>query len=133
MNKRFLLSVGVIFVMTMAIGFLVHGILLNQDYARLPNLFRSDKDQMQHFPFMLLGHVFAAFAFVWIYLKGKEDKPFLGQGVRYGLAIAALVTIPKFLISYAVQPMPGAMVFKQIVFDTIGVVLMGIVVARLNT
>jgi hypothetical protein len=28
--------------------------------------------------------------------------------------------------------MPGAMVAKQIVFDTIGVVLMGIVVAWLN-
>jgi hypothetical protein len=46
--------------------------------------------------------------------------------------MAVLRTIPTYLIYYTVQPMPGAMVVKQIVFDSIGVVLMGIVVAWLN-
>jgi len=56
----------------------------------------------------------------------------LGQGVRFGLAVALLMTIPIYLIYYAVQPMPEALVAKQIVFDTIGVILMGIAVAYLN-
>jgi len=43
-----------------------------------------------------------------------------------------LMIIPMYLFYYAVQPMPSATVFKQIVFDTIGVILMGIVVAWLN-
>ncbi len=43
-----------------------------------------------------------------------------------------LVTIPTYLIYYAVQPMPGMVVAKQIVFDSIGMVLLGIVAAWIN-
>ena len=52
MNKLFLVSVAVVFVMLMAIGFVVHGLLLAQDYAQVPNLYRSQEDQMKYFPFM---------------------------------------------------------------------------------
>jgi len=37
-----------------------------------------------------------------------------------------------YLIYYAVQPMPGALVVKQIVFDSICMVLLGIVAAWIN-
>jgi hypothetical protein len=42
------------------------------------------------------------------------------------------MTIPIYLIYYAVQPMPGAVVAKQIVFDVVAVLIMGIVVAWIN-
>ena len=42
------------------------------------------------FPLMLLAQLLTAVGFTWIYLKGKEDKPWLAQGIRYGLAIAVL-------------------------------------------
>lgn len=77
--------------------------------------------------------VSAAVAFVWIYRQGREDRPPVGQGLRYGLAVAALAVVPKYLIYYAVQPLPGALVVKQIVLDTIVVVVIGIVVARRDT
>ena|SRR5258705_4699379 len=132
MDKRFWISVAVMFVMFMATGFFVHGFLLNADYTQLPNLFRTEQDQMTLFAFMPVADLFAAFAFVWIYLRIKEDKPFLVQGICYGLAITALMTVPKFLIYYAVQPIPRITVAKQIAFDVLGDVLKGIVVARLN-
>jgi hypothetical protein len=132
MNKKFLISVVVVFVLSMGLGFLVHGLLLNQAYTQLQGLFRTPQDAQAYFPFMLLAHVFIAFGFVWIYQRGKEDKPFLAQGLRFGLAVAVLSTIPMYLIYYAVQPMPAAVVYKQIVFDTLSVLLMGVVVAWLN-
>jgi uncharacterized membrane protein len=132
MDKRFWICVVATFVMFLAFGFLVHGILLAPDYAALGGLFRSEADQTRHFPFMLLAHLLASFAFVWIYARGKENKPAFSQGLRYGLAVAVLMIVAKFLIYYAVQPMPGVTVAKQIVFDTIGVVVMGIVVAHLS-
>ena len=132
MNQRFWISVAVMFVMFMAVGFFVHGFLLKADYAQLPNLFRSEQDQMTFFAFMPVADLFAAFAFVWIYVRIKDGTPFLVQGICYGLAITALMTVPKFLIYYAVQPMPGITVAKQIAFDVMGDVLKGIVVARLN-
>jgi hypothetical protein len=132
MNKQFFISVAVMFVVSMLTGFVVHGLLLEPDYVQLPTLFRGHQDQGMHFLFMLLAHVFFVIGFVWIYLRGKENKPFLAQGVRYGIAVALLVTVSTYLIYYAVQPMPGALVIKQIVLDSIRIVVMGIVVAWLN-
>jgi len=132
MNKKTLISVVVVFILAMGLGFFVHGVLLKPDYSQLPNLFRTEQDAANYFPFMLIAHVIMAIGFVWVYVKGKEDKPFLMQGIRFGLAIAVLMTIPTYLIYYAVQPMPAATVCKQIVFDTMGVIFMGVVVAWLN-
>lgn len=132
MDKRFAISVAAMFVMFMGLGFLIHATLLAHDYSQVPSLFRTDQDQMNYFPYMLVAHAIASFAFVWLYRRFRDDTPFLAQGIRYGLAVAALMIVPKFLIYYAVQPMPAVTVAKQIVFDTLGLLLMGIVVARLN-
>lgn len=59
---------------------------------------KGDAQLVKFFPFMLLAHVFVAVGFVWVYLMGREDKPFLAQGVRYGVAIAVLTTVPTYLI-----------------------------------
>ena len=88
--------------------------------------------QQGYFAYMILAHVFIAIGLTWIYRQGRERKPFLGQGARFGVAVAVLVVIPMYLIYYAVQPMPGALVAKQIVFDTIAMVVMGIVAAWIN-
>jgi hypothetical protein len=66
-------------------------------------------------------------------MKGREDKPFLAQGARFGFAVAVLATIPTYLIYYVIEPWPAAVVVKQIIFDTIGVVVMGIVVAWIQS
>jgi len=130
MDKRFWISAVVIFVVSLVLGWVVHGVLLEVEYAKLPNLFRPVADQQGYFPLMLLANALFALAFTWIYRKGLEPgKPFFSQGFRYGIAIAVLMTIPTYLIYYAVQPMPGNLVAKQIVYDMIAVVIMGIVVA----
>ena len=43
-------------------------------------------------------------ALVWIYCRGKEPRPFVGQGLRFGLGIALVGVIPLHLIHYAIQP-----------------------------
>ena len=77
----------------------------------------------------LLAHIFLAGAFVWIYARGVEAKPWLGQGLRFGVAVIFLTTLPLYLIYYVVQPMPGATVVKQIVCDGILVLILGAIVA----
>lgn len=130
MDKRFWIAAVVIFVVSLVLGWIVHGTLLEVEYAKLPNLFRPVAEQQGYFPLMLLANALFALAFTWIYRKGLEPgKPFFSQGFRYGIAIAVLMTIPTYLIYYAVQPMPGGLVVRQIVYDVIAVVIMGIVVA----
>jgi hypothetical protein len=113
-------------------SFIVHGTLLHGDYAALPNLFRTEADAQSHFPLMILAHVILAGAFVWIYSRGVEARPWPAQGARYGLAVALLTVIPTYLIYYVVQPLPGSLVAKQIIFDTILLVLLGILLASLR-
>jgi drug/metabolite transporter (DMT)-like permease len=133
MNKRFVISVVVMFVASMLTGFVVHALLLQGDYAKLvPNLFRTPQDSQGHFAYMLLAHVFLAAGFTWMYRAGRDNRPWLGQGIRFGLAVAVLSVIPTYLIYFAVQPMPSDLVAMQIVFDTIAVVILGIVVAAVN-
>jgi cytochrome bd-type quinol oxidase subunit 2 len=133
MNKTFVISVVVLFLVSMVLGFVVHGMLLGPDYAQLQSIFRSPQDSQAHFGAMIAAHVCIALGFTWIYRHGRDSgKPFLAQGVRFGLAIAVLTTIPTYLIYYAVQPMPSDVVAKQIVFDTLAMVIMGIVAAAVN-
>ena len=129
MKGKFFLAWVVAFVVSMLGGFVIHGALLGAEYQKLTGLFRSETDAQAYFPWMILAHIILAGAFVWIYGRGIEPKPWLGQGVRYGIAVACLTAIPMYLIYYAVQPMPGAIVVKQIVSDAILWVIVGIATA----
>lgn len=129
MNKRFLLAWLVVFVAWFIGSFIVHGVLLHADYAALSGLFRKESEAQNFFPLMILAHILMSGAFVWIYARGVEAKAWLGQGIRYGVAIVLLTTVPLYLIYYVVQPMPGATVVKQIVFDGILVLILGAIAA----
>jgi hypothetical protein len=134
MNKRFVISWIALTVASFLLGFLVHGLLLGNQYADLvPNMFRSPEDSQKVFHFMILANVLTSFGLTWIYRKGVEpEKSAIGQGIRFGLAIAALSIIPRYLIYYAVQPTPGTLAASQIAFDTIAMVILGVITAMLN-
>ncbi len=129
MGKRFFFTWAAIFVLWMIGSVIVHGSLLFADYAALPNLFRPEADAQQYLPLMIAAHVILSGAFVWIYSRGVEDRPWLLQGLRYGLAIALLTVVPTYIIYYVVQPMPGATVVRQIVFDGLLLLALGVAVA----
>jgi hypothetical protein len=134
MNRQFAISVVVLFVLTMALGFVVHGVLLGKAYASLVpgGLFRSPESAEAYFPYMIAAHVAMAFGITWIYRQGREAKPVLGQGLRFGLALALVMPVATYLVYYAVQPLPSDLVAQQIVYDVIAMVIVGIATAALN-
>ena len=131
MNKRFFIAWVVIFVLWFAGSFVVHGVLLHDDYAKLSSLFRTEAGSQQYFPLMILAHVMLSGALVWIYSRGVEARDWLPQGIRFGIAILLLTIVPTYMIYYVVQPMPGATVARQIVFDGILLMILSIVTAFL--
>lgn len=131
MNKKFFIAWLVVFIVWFAGSYVVHGILLHDDYARLTNLFRSEGDAQQYFALLLLAHVILSGALVWIYARGVEPAPWPAQGIRFGVAVTLLTVVPTYLIYYAVQPLPGSLVVKQIVFDGILTLILGLVVAAI--
>ena len=131
MNKKFVIAWIVLFVAWLVGSFVVHGMLLRPDYMQLSSLFRLESDQQRYFPLMILAHVILAGAFVWIYARGVESKPWLSQGLRFGIAVALLTIVPSYLIYFVVQPMPAAVVVKQILFDGVLLLILGAIVAWL--
>lgn len=129
MNKKMLGAWLALFVAWMLGSFVVHGVLLRGDYMLTPNLFRPEGDANRYFPLMILAHVLLSGAFVWIYAKGVEAKPWLAQGLHFGIAVALLTIVPTYLIYFVVQPMPVEVVVKQIAFDGILTILLGMLVA----
>ena len=133
MNKHFWISSGTVGVASLMLGFVVHAQLLHADYATLPNLFRSEAEAGRYFPFMLLAHFSIGLGLTWLYRRSLPvGRKFLGPGLSFGVAVAVAMTVPMYLFYYAVQPMPGAVVMKQIGFDGLGAVLLGVLTASLN-
>jgi hypothetical protein len=131
MNGKFFIAVIVIFIAWMCGDFIVHAVLLKPEYMKLAGMMRPESEQGAYMPWMMLAHLLLAFAFVWIFTKGKEAKPFLAQGLRYGLVISLLATTPTYLIYYAVSPYPSNIVVTQIVSETILCLLLGVIIAFL--
>lgn len=132
MNKKFVISWVVVFVVWMAGSFAVHGAWLSDSYAMLPHMMRTETDAQALFHFMLLAHLLMAGAFVWIYQRGTEDKPWVQQGLRFGVAVAIFAPIPTYMIYYTVQKMPGDLAVKQIIGDSLIVIIAALVAAFLN-
>ncbi len=127
--KRFALAAFVIFVLANINGFVIHSVILHDDYAGFPNLLRTEQEVQGYIHFMTLGLLVYSLAFAWIYAQGISDTPWLGQGVRFGVAVWMMTSVPGFLTYYTVQPWPGMLVAKQIGLELVGVLILGVAVA----
>ncbi len=129
MSRKFWIGWLVVFVVWMAAAYLVHDVLLESQYQQVAHLFRSDPEMQGMFPYMVVAHLLMAGAFTWIYSRGVSGAPWVGQGIRFGLAVALLAVVPIYLIYYAVQPLPAGLVHRQMIYDSLVVILLGILVA----
>jgi len=135
MDKRFWICGIVVSVAALLLDFLIHGVLLQPDYTALVprGLFRGPEDANAYLPYMVAAHLLIGFGLTWLYRKGMEPgRPVLGQGLRFGAAVAVMATIPGYLVYYAVQPLPPGLVHKQMIFGTIAMLLLGMLLAWLS-
>lgn len=121
-------------VATLLTGFVVHGLLLAGDYAPLiGTLLRTQEDSQHYFPWMIVADLLIGFTMTWLYRFGfSEGRTTAAQGLRFGVAVALLSVVPLHLIYYSVQPTPAVLVVKQVIFDTIRFMLLGVLIAYLQ-
>ncbi len=133
MGKRFWICGIVVSFAALLLSFLIHALLLGADYETLGPMYRDAADGERHFPWLLLAHGLIGFAMTWIFSQGfARDRPTLAQGLRFGLAMALFSVVPGYLVHYAVQPLPPALVARQVVFGTIAMLLLGMLLAWLQ-
>ena len=129
-TKRYLLGSLVVFVFIFVYEFLLDGLLLGEQYARLTGMVRPDEESMRLFPFMLLGMLLLAFFFCYIFVKGREGTG-IGEGVRFGFLIGVGFGVSASLIHYAVQPWPGSVVLTWVVGMPIEMMIAGVLIATI--
>jgi len=76
------------------------------------------------------GYISFAIGSVLVYARGVEyDKPLIGQGVRFGILMWLILSVPSFFIAYAVQPVPAVLMSKQVLAELGAKIVVGIVPA----
>jgi len=132
MDRGFWLATLAAFVTSVVLAFLFHGVILAPDYTLLPGVYRGPQFRPGLFSLLLLGQLIMAGAMVAIYRYGREARPWLAQGARFGLLVALASVVPCYLIGYAVTNIPVDLALKQIVLEAVRTVAMGVVVAWMH-
>jgi len=126
-NVRLILTIVVVFALATFLGFFIHAIWLKQDYMPIAALYRPEGTEK--LVWIFLGYLGFAIGSVIVYAHGVENKPFWIQGVRFGVLMWLILSVPSFLIAYGVQPIPIILTFKQLSSELIAKILLGIVTA----
>jgi hypothetical protein len=130
-TKKFLITWAVVFFVGFTLNYVIHAVLLHDDYSKLPNLLRTELDAQNYFYYMIVANIVYSLALAWIYAQGVTEKPYLGQGIRFGVAVWLLTAVPGYLTYYAVQPWPPEVIYKSIGFDLVRITLLGIFAASI--
>jgi len=111
-TKRWLLaSVGVFVVIAVMESF-IHGVLLSDMYRATASVWRAKPEMQQMMWVFWAGYLVFAPFFALIYVKGYEKgKPGLGQGIRCGLYVGAMLSVMQSFGWYAILPIPFVLAF----------------------
>ena len=120
---------GAAFVAYSALAYVVHNVLLVNDYQAIASSLRAPEAFLQRLPLIYVGNLVLAVAVTIIYAHGYEpSKNWIGQGFRFGLIVGTLMA-PVALTEYVVYPVPGALALKWIGLGYLQMIITAWVVA----
>ncbi|HUN64933.1 MAG TPA: hypothetical protein VMW43_02460 [Bacteroidota bacterium] len=131
MGKKIWIGFVVTYIITEVLDYLINGVLLGPTYDWLmrsfPGLYRPEGMKIYIF---FITNIFFSFFFVYIFSRGYEGKGVL-EGVRYGLYIALMVTLPAAYAEYAMHPLPYSFGLKWFLCGTAEYMIAGAVLAMI--
>src|SRR5688572_4507539 len=127
--KKFLLASVVLYILVVMLGFGINEGILGNDYRQLPHMFRPQPGGEAYMSYMFLSYLPYVLGVVWIYSMGVQRKPWMGQGLRFAIALWAVTWFHTYLVYFSLQPWPGELVAKQIGLSLLSALLQGTVVA----
>jgi hypothetical protein len=119
------------FAVIVVTNWLVHGILLRADYQAMALSFRPVPLIRARMWIVLVGLAVFSVAFVYIYVRGVEAKPWLGQGIRYGILAWLLTVVPASLAEFVTMYLPHPLVLRWIGYGLLQLVVTGLAVAAI--
>ncbi|MBI2618653.1 MAG: hypothetical protein HYW57_01060 [Ignavibacteriales bacterium] len=126
MNKKVWIGAGVVFVLFAVLDFVVHGVLLSSEYAKMPDLFRP-MEEMKMWIFFVT-YAFVAYFFTLIFSKGYENKG-IAEGVRYGVYVGFMMTVPMAYGTYGSMPITYALALQWFLYGMLEFIICGVALA----
>jgi hypothetical protein len=129
-NKTFWIGFIVIYVVMQCIGFLVHGVLLQEHYAALADVFRPEAQMNEMMWMMFISSALYLYLFCRIFVGGYEGRG-VGEGVRFGLLLGLFMSIPMAIDQYVVYPITPALAAIWFVTGVVSFVIAGAIFAAI--
>ena len=129
--KKLILAMVAGYVVQMAGLLLIHSVWLKEDYIDTAGTWRTLEAAQARVWAMLLGTAIYIVGAVLIYERGREAKPWIAQGVRFGILLSLVSVIYGSLSGWVMIPVPHELVVKWMAGETVLVVALGLVIARI--
>jgi len=114
-----------------AYGYLVFGLLLNNEFAQYPGVFRSFEAVSSMMPLMLASSLVGWIAVAYIFAKGHDGGSGVKEGFWFGVVLGSvftfLVSVPSYVIYNIGQSLAGKMVIASFLEMLIDGVVLGLV------
>jgi hypothetical protein len=82
-------------------GFAVYGMLLVNEFARYPAVYRTNEAGMAYLPLMFAGIFIGMVVAAMIYAKGYEGGSGIAEGVRFGVLLGLFMAAVFGSVNYA--------------------------------
>jgi hypothetical protein len=114
-----------------AYGYLVFGLLLNNDFAQYPGVFRSFEAVSSMMPLMLASSLVGWVGVAYIFAKGHDGGSGVKEGFWFGVVLGSvftfLVSVPNYVIYNIGQSLAGKMVVAAFLEMLIDGIVLGLV------
>ena len=128
--KRALVTTVVAFLVSQVLAVVIHGVLLARDYEPFEGtLLRSGSEPPWQMLFLPVVHLAFVSGLVWVYAHLRLEGSIVVTGLMLGVVGWSIGQAPLFLLWYAQQPWPGALVVKQLGLELIASIVLGITIA----
>ncbi len=127
-TKRWLLASIAVFATIGLTEYIVHSLILMDTYIATDHIWRPMAEMKTSA--RLLSSLVFSLLFVFIFTKGYEGKG-ISEGVKYGLWMGLFVSIPKAYGLYSVLPIPYSLAIQWWIYETIQIIIYGIIAAAI--
>lgn len=128
--KKFWVSFIAVFIAMVIINALIHSLILGPTYQsdEMKNIWRTDMQAKMWIYYIV--YLITSFFFVLIFSKGYTGKGII-EGVRYGIYIGFLMSVPMAYATYAMIPIPYSIAVQWFIYGMIQYIILGIIVAAI--
>ena len=126
--RRYLAATLAVFVVSVGLGYVVNGVLLQSTYASIHGVWRPDI--LSKMWINAVNDFILSFVFVYLFVKGYEGRGIL-EGVRFGLLMGLVFAIPAAYGTYVIIPIPYYLALEWFLYGMAQTVIIGMVAAAI--